>query len=138
MAEVILRRLRYPNEVIEQVKFMVGRHMMFMHVQQMRTAKVRRFMGAPTFEKEMELHRVDCASSNGFTDNYEFLRAKEGEFANQPIMPPPWVTGHDLIKRGMKPGPRFREILEEIQTEQLEGRLSDREAALELLERIIR
>jgi poly(A) polymerase len=138
MAEVILRRLRYPNDVVEQVKFMVGRHMTFMHVQQMRTAKVRRFMGVPTFEKEMELHRVDCASSNGFTDNYEFLRAKEHEFANEPIMPPPLVNGRDLIDRGLKPGPRFREILDEIQTEQLEGRIADRTQALALLENLIR
>jgi len=138
MAEVILRRLRYPNDVVEQVKFMVGRHMTFMHVQQMRTAKVRRFMGVPTFEKEMELHRVDCASSNGFTDNYEFLRAKEHEFANEPIMPPPLVNGRDLIDRGLKPGPRFREILDEIQTEQLEGRIADRAQALALLDNLIR
>jgi len=138
MATMILRRLRYPNEVIDHAVFMIGRHMTFMHVQQMRVAKVRRFMGAATFEKEMELHRVDCASSNGFTDNYEFLRAKELEFANEPVLPPPLVTGRDLIDRGLKPGPRFREILEEIQNEQLEGRLQSREEACELLERIIR
>jgi len=134
MAGTILRRLRYPNEVIEQAVFMVGRHMTFMHVQQMRLAKVRRFMGAPTFHKEMELHRVDCASSNGFTDNYEYLLEKEQAFANEPVLPPPLVTGRDLIERGMKPGPRFKEILEQIQTEQLEGRVGDREAALVMLD----
>jgi poly(A) polymerase len=137
MAGKILRRLRYPNEVIDHVVFMVARHMTFMHVQQMRVAKVRRFMGAPTFSKEMELHRVDCASSNGLTDNYEFLLGKERQFANEPIMPPPLVTGRDLVERGLKPGPRFREILENIQTEQLEGRLGDREAALVILDGLV-
>ena len=133
MAGTILRRLRYPNEVIDNAGFMVGRHMQFMHVRQMRVAKVRRFMGAPTFQKEMELHRVDCASSNGFTDNYEFLREKEREFASEPILPPPLVTGRDLIERGLKPGPRFREILDYLQNEQLEGRVREREVALEML-----
>jgi ABC-type dipeptide/oligopeptide/nickel transport system ATPase subunit len=76
MAETILRRLRYPNQVIDDVVAMVGRHMQFMNVQKMRVAKLKRFMAEPTFEREMELHRVDCASSNGFTDNYEFLQAK--------------------------------------------------------------
>ena len=138
MAGSILRRLRYPNEVIDHASFMVARHMTFMHVRQMRVAKVRRFMGAPTFQKEMELHRVDCASSNGFTDNYEFLREKEHEFANEPVLPPPLVTGRDLIERGLKPGPRFREILDHIQTEQLEGGVRDRDAALAMLEEIIK
>jgi putative nucleotidyltransferase with HDIG domain len=136
MAGAILRRLRYPNEVIEHTVFMVGRHMAFMHVQQMRVAKVRRFMGAPTFQKEMELHRVDCASSNGLTDNYDFLLEKAQSFANEPFLPPPFVTGRDLIQHGLKPGPRFKEILEHIQTEQLEGRVRDRETALEMIDRM--
>ena len=93
-------------------------------------------MAEPTFERELELHRVDCASSNGFTDNYEFLQAKETEFAAEPLIPPPLVTGKDLIKLGLQPGPRFKEILEVIQTEQLEGRILEREAALEWLRQL--
>ncbi|NJM38677.1 MAG: hypothetical protein HC845_12885 [Akkermansiaceae bacterium] len=81
----------------------------------------------------MELHRVDCGSSNGFTDNYEFLLVKAQEFAAEPLIPPPLVTGRDLISLGLQPGPRFKEILEMIQTEQLEGRILDREPALDYL-----
>ncbi len=136
MADEILRRLRYPNDVIAAVVPMVARHMQFMHVQQMRTAKLKRFMAEPTFPKEMELHCVDCGSSNGFTDNYDFLKMKAVEFAAEPLIPPPLVTGKDLIKLGLKPGPRFREILEAIQTEQLEGRILDREPALDYLRKL--
>jgi poly(A) polymerase len=136
MAEGILRRLRYPNDTINSVVPMVARHMQFMNVQKMRVAKLKRFMAEPTFEQEMELHRVDCGSSNGFTDNYEFLQAKSAEFAAQPLIPPPLVTGRDLIQLGLKPGPRFKEILEAIQTEQLEGRILAREPALEYLQQL--
>lgn len=130
MARVILGRLKYPNAVIEAVVAMVGRHMQFMNVQKMRVARLKRFMAEPTFPQEMELHRVDCASSNGFTDNYEYLQAKGEEFASEPLIPPPLVTGRDLIGLGLAPGPRFRDLLETIQNEQLEGRLADREGAL--------
>ncbi|MEY3896578.1 MAG: hypothetical protein RLZZ214_2098, partial [Verrucomicrobiota bacterium] len=133
MADAILRRLRYPNDLIAAVVPMVARHMQFMNVKQMRTAKLKRFMAEPTFPQEMELHRVDCGSSNGFTDNYEFLQSKAEEFASEPLIPPPLVTGRDLIQLGLKPGPRFKEILEAIQTEQLEGRILDREPALTYL-----
>ncbi len=136
MADSILRRLRYPNHVIDAVVPMVARHMQFMNVQKMRVAKLKRFMAEPTFEQEMELHRVDCGSSNGFTDNYEFLRAKEAEFAAEPLIPPPLVTGRDLIKLGMQPGPHFKQILEAVQTEQLEGRILARDPALEYLQRL--
>ena len=63
-------------------------------------------------------------------DNYEFLQRKQAEFANEPIIPPPLVRGDDLIALGMKPGPRFGEILEAVETQQLEGELSDRDEAL--------
>lgn len=130
MAEDMLRRLRFSNEVIEAVVPMVARHMQFMNVQKMRPAKLKRFMSSPQFEQEMELHRVDCASSNGFTDNWEFVREKQVEFSTAPLIPAPLLTGRDLIAMGMRPGPLFGEILEEVQTEQLEGRLSDAEQAL--------
>ena len=110
--------------------------MQFMNVQQMRTAKLKRFMASPTFDEEMELHRVDCGSSNGFTDNYEFLQAKAEEFASEPLIPKPLATGRDLIQLGLTPGPRFKEILEAVQTEQLEGRILDRETALGYLKEL--
>ena len=137
MAESILRRLRYPNQIIAHVTSMVARHMQFMNVQKMRVAKLKRFMSEPTFREELELHRVDCASSNGFTDNYEFLQAKEAEFAAEPLIPPPLVTGRDLIAMGMTPGPRFKVLLDALQTEQLEGRILEREAALDHIRRMV-
>ena len=135
LAEGILRRLKYSNNNTEAVCAMVANHMNFMNVQLMRMAKVKRFMARPTFEDEMELHRVDCGSSNGLTDNYDFLRAKAKEFAAEPLIPPPLITGKDLIDMGLQPGPLFKNILGQIQTEQLEGRLAHREEALEWAKR---
>lgn len=137
MAADILTRLKYPNAVIHSVVPMVARHMQFMNVQKMRVAKLKRFMAEPTFPMEMELHRVDCGSSNGFTDNYEFLQAKESEFSVQPLIPQRFVTGQDLIAKGMSPGPKFRNLLESIETEQLEGRILDRAGALAYLDQLL-
>jgi poly(A) polymerase len=44
-------------------------------------------------------------------------------------LPPPLVTGDDLIALGYSPGPLFREILDAVETEQLEGRLTTPESA---------
>ncbi len=127
----ILRRMRFSNEVIEATVEMVAQHMAFMHVQKMRAAKLRRFMARPTFEEELELHRVDCLGSNGFTDNYEFLLAKREEFASEPIIPPRLVDGRDLMALGFAAGPALGAALTEIQTLQLEGQLTGREDALD-------
>ena len=97
----------------------------------MRVAKLKRFMARPTFDDELELHRVDCEGSHRMLDNYEFLLRKREEFANEPIIPPPLVRGDDLIALGLKPGPKFREILEAVETRQLEGALKTRDEALD-------
>jgi poly(A) polymerase len=43
------------------------------------------------------------------------------------------VTGQDLIGMGLRPGPRFGEILEAVQSRQLEGELTNREEALDFV-----
>jgi poly(A) polymerase len=58
------------------------------------------------------------------------------KFAAEPLIPPPLVTGRDLIRLGLTPGPRFKQILEAIQTEQLEGRILERPAALAHLQQL--
>lgn len=131
MAEEILRRLKFSNHVIESVVEAVANHMVFKDVPKMRVAKLKRFMARPNFEHEMELHRVDCLGCHGMLDNYEFLRAKQEEFANEPLIPARLVTGGDLIALGWKPGPELGSLLTEIQTQQLEGRLTTKEEALD-------
>lgn len=135
MTEEIMRRLRFSGAEIEATVEMVRQHMVFKDTPQMRVAKLKRFMARPTFEDELELHRVDCQGSHGMLDNYEFLLRKREEFANEPIIPPPLVRGDDLIAFGFRPGPKFGKILEAIETRQLEGRLRTREEALEWVKR---
>jgi tRNA nucleotidyltransferase/poly(A) polymerase len=131
IAETVMQRLRFSRAEIDATVEAVRQHMVFKDVPNMRVAKLKRFMARPTFVDELELHRVDCASSHGMLDNYEFLRRKQEEFANEPIIPPPLVRGDDLIVLGLKPGPQFGEILEAVETRQLEGTLTSREEALE-------
>ena len=131
MARAIMERLRFSRDEVEATVEAVDQHMVFKDVQKMRVAKLKRFMARPGFEEEMELHRVDCQSSHAMLDNYDFLRAKQEEFANEPLIPPPLVTGDDLIAFGWKPGPKFKEVLDAVQTRQLEATLTSREEALE-------
>ncbi|MBV8414551.1 MAG: CCA tRNA nucleotidyltransferase, partial [Verrucomicrobia bacterium] len=46
---------------------------------------------------------------------------------------PPLLRGNDLLALGLKPGPRIGELLEAIQTAQLEGEITTRAEALERL-----
>jgi poly(A) polymerase len=131
MAEEILTRLRFSRAEIDATVSAVANHMVFKDVKEMRVAKLKRFMARDGFDDELELHRVDCTSSHGMLDNYEFIRTKRDEFAAAPLIPPPLVNGHDLMKLGITPGPRFKQILDSVANLQLEGTLNTRDAAIE-------
>jgi tRNA nucleotidyltransferase/poly(A) polymerase len=134
MAIEIMTRLRFSNEEIDKVVEAIRNHMVFKDTPNMRPAKLRRFMGRQNFPLELELHRVDCLGSHGDLQTYDLLVDKQREFENEPIIPPPLLTGRDLIALGLKPGPRFGEILEAVQTAQLDGEIKDRAGALKLLQ----
>jgi len=131
MAETILRRLRFSNEEIDKIVLCVREHMRFQFVKEMRPAKLKRILARETFPDELELHRIDCASSHRNMENYEFLKAKAAEMPPEVLKPPPFLTGHDLLALGLKPGPTVGQILRELEELQLEERLKSREEALE-------
>lgn len=123
MAERILKRLRFPKKQIEEIVACVRQHMQFKDVQQMRKATLRRLLLRKTFPLELELHRLDCLGSHGNLEHYEFLLAQAAELKKQPAIRPPLLTGRDLIKLGMKPGPAMGVLLDELREQQLADEL---------------
>jgi poly(A) polymerase len=130
MAAVILTRLRLPKKEIEAAVECIAQHMAFKDVQQMRVSRLKRFLARPTMADELLLHRVDCGGSNQDFSNYDFLVRKMEEFSQEPLIPPPLLTGRDLLALGLNAGPRFKEILDAVQSRQLEGALHGHDEAL--------
>lgn len=130
MTRAIMERLRFSRDEIGTAVELVENHMVFKDVQKMRVSRLKRFMARPHFAEEMILHKVDCESSHGSIENYDFLLEKKAEFASEPLIPPPLVTGRDVLALGWKPGPKIGEILEAAKDRQLEGALKTREKAL--------
>jgi poly(A) polymerase len=135
MTREIMRRLRFSNDAIEEVSECVANHMKFADVRKMRSGKLKLFVSRPTFETEMELHRIDCQSCHGMLDNYYFLKEKLKEYAAEELKPKPLISGHDLIALGIRPGPEMKPLLEEIYVLQLEGSFKSREEAIDWIQK---
>ena len=131
MAEEILTRLKLPNKEKQHIIEAIRGHMRFIDVQKMRVAKLRKMIGAETFDLEMELHRLDCLGSHEMLDNYDFLNCYVEEMVNEPILPDPWLCGHDLIDMGIKEGRLIGKILKEAYDAQMEDQFADRDELLE-------
>ncbi|MDA1312238.1 MAG: CCA tRNA nucleotidyltransferase [Acidobacteria bacterium] len=130
MAEAICQRLRYSRDQTEQAVTLVANHMRFMHLPDMRESTLKKFLRMERFDEHLELHRLDCLGSHGKLRFYEMARQRLEDLPEEQLRPPRLLSGDDLIEAGYEPGPRFQEILSDVEDAQLEGRLSGRDQAL--------
>jgi len=135
MAAEICRRLRFSNDETDQILALVANHMRFADVRRMKQSTLKKFLRLPAFDEHLELHRLDCLSSHGQLDAYDYSREQLQSIPPEAIRPTPLITGRDLIEAGYEPGPRFKEVLTAVEDAQLEGRLASREAAMEYVRR---
>ncbi len=129
MARDILSRLRLSRAVTEKTAALVRGHMQFFDAPVMRPSTLKRFLRRPHFTERLELHRLDKLGSDGNLATWEFAHARRAELNEAELSPAPLLDGDDLIALGVPPGPGLGELLEALETEQLEGRLTDAEAA---------
>jgi tRNA nucleotidyltransferase/poly(A) polymerase len=133
IAEAICRRYRFSTEESEQIVALVANHMRFMAVEQMRTSTLKRFVRLPRFPEHLELHRLDCLSSHRHLDSYAMVRRFLAETPAEEVRPQRVLTGTDLREMGYIPGPLFSEILRAVEDAQLEGQISTKREAEELV-----
>lgn len=131
MAEDICRRFRFSNDETAQIAALVANHMRFKDVHQMKPATLKRFVRLPEFDEHLELHLLDCSSSHGNLNNYEFVKQFLRNTPPEQVRPLKLISGDDLIALGLRPGPEFKAILEAVEEAQLNGTLESREGALQ-------
>ena len=129
-AGAILDRLRFSAADRETIVHAVRNHMRFASVPRMKPAKRRKLIADPGFPLELELHRLDCVGCHGMLDVFVFLLDLLAAEPEQRELPEPLVRGRDLVEAGLRPGPRFRKVLDAVFDRQLAGEFAAREEAL--------
>ena len=127
--ETILRRLCCSGALIDAVRDLVGQHMRFMAIEEMRPHRRERWLRDVEFPLHLELHALDCLASHGGLDKYEFAREALRALPPEPDLP--LVRGSDILAMGLGEGPAVGRILEAVADEQAAGRVTDRENALQ-------
>ena len=107
--------------------------MRFGDVKKMKDSTLKRFFRLPAFEEHLALHRMDCLSSHGLLELYDYAQERYEHMPAEQVRPLLLVTGKDLIDAGYEPGPRFKEMLAAAEDAQLEGSIQSREEGLALV-----
>lgn len=133
LAHGILTRLRFSGEQTELIENLVAQHMRFKDAPKMRESTMKRFLRMENFMEHLELHRIDCLSSNGNLETYKLVLSRLAELGQEELRPKPLLTGQDLIALGYEPGPIFGKILSAVEDAQLEARIATKDDALALV-----
>lgn len=133
MAREIGVRFKLKNDEIERIAYLIGNHMKFKDVMQMRPSTLKRFLSHEHFEDLKTLCRADIMAASRDVSSLEYVERVQKAMTREELRPAPLLGGKDLVELGLVPGPQFAEILKHVEDLQLEGGLMTREQALEFV-----
>jgi poly(A) polymerase len=137
MAGEICLRLKLSNADRERIEWLVERHQFLCEVQQMRTSKLKTTLAHPGIRELLALHRADAEASGRSTEHVDYCEDLLHKWSKEELNPPPLIDGHDLTRLGHKPGPLFKYLLDGVREAQLDGTITTRAQALELVEQLL-
>ncbi len=141
IVDKIAKRLKFSNSLTENIKWLVGHHMMVGDIPKMKKTRQAHWVNHPLFSELLELLRADALGAKPkdlslYNKLKKLLKQKEEKLLP---LPEKLLTGKDLIKRfNLKPGPKVGEILEKVHLAQLEEKIRTKKEALELVKNLIK
>lgn len=138
MAAVIGQRLKLSNAERERVEWLVQKHQYLRDAKQMRPSQLKTILAHPGVHELLALHRADALAAGSSTEHVDYCEQLLKEWTADDLNPSPLLTGDDLIQHGLKPGPSFKRLLDTVREAQLDGAVTSKEQAWELVDRIIR
>jgi poly(A) polymerase len=131
MAAEMLARLKRSREVQERVAYLVKNHLKLCMAPRMRPATLKRMLAEDGFDELMDVAFMDAMASSSYLGFWHFCKHAMATMTEEQIRPPRLIGGEDLKELGFTPGPRFKEILKDVEDQQLDGILATRDDALE-------
>ncbi len=132
-ADAIVSRLRFSNAERAHIVSLVENQDAFFRIRRRSVSEQKRFFRLHRFDDHLELLRIRSEAGGKSLADYGFAQRQFESWSEDDIRPKPLISGEDLITLGFAPGPSFKKILTVVEDEQLQGRLADREAALQFV-----
>jgi poly(A) polymerase len=137
LAGKIGRRLKLSNQEIDDTSWLLRHRHSLDGASMLSLSPLKRVLSQKHAPDLIALIRVRALASDRqpedamFCDDY--LRSTSQEVIN----PSPLISGGDLIKAGFRPGPQFKDVLDQVRDAQLETRIDTSGEAMELATRLV-
>jgi len=123
--------LRCSNYTTDRVSWLIRQQHALDQPDALTLADLKLLMAEAGFEELLQLTTALHMADGRETGRVDEIRKRAAEIPEDQVAPPPLVTGDDLIKAGLRPGPAFKEALFQVYYRQLQNEITDKATALE-------
>lgn len=126
------RRLRYTNKEIDRATWVLNNHPLIANAPRLAWPKLQRLLTHDGATELFALHEAIAGPDNAAV---VFCRERLAWPAER-LNPAPLLAGAALINHGLRPGPEFSKLLEQVRDAQLNGEIHTAAEALALVDRL--
>lgn len=132
----ICRRLKLSNEETDRIVWLAAHQDDPRDAPNWTLAQLKRALAHPYHDDQLQLLHAKLLTEG--TDPHATLFCADYLARTPPeeINPPPFVTGDDLIRLGLSPGPQFKSLLDQVRDAQLNGEIETKADAIALAQRL--
>ena len=134
LVECLKHRLKLSNEETDAIYFALRSQNTLEQASSLPWSQVQPLLISPWISVGVELLELHAEPGDSVIEsNLTWLRTRLA-WPIQQLNPLPLVTGQDLIAKGLKPGPKFKQLLQDVRDQQLDGQLTSTSEAIRWIE----
>lgn len=137
MAAEAAMRLRCSNSEKDRIEWLVGKQNVLEDARSLRVSKLKGILAHRGIQELLELTRAKARAKHSSPDSVNFCEQKLQQWTEEDLNPPALISGNDLQQMGLKPSPLFKQLLDKVREEQLEGNIANREEARSLVKKML-
>jgi poly(A) polymerase len=123
VTSTICDRLKFSNQERDRINWLVTNFYSLDDAIQMKAARLYPVLIEQGIQELLALHQARYTSARQSLAPVEYCRELLRTKTVEELNPPPLLTGEDLKQLGLRPGPHFKTLLQEVREQQLNGEL---------------
>lgn len=132
LMDSVKQRLRMSNDEVAAMSFALSSQDKLQMASQAAWSAIQPLMISSWIEPAIDLLSLRVAIGESTENQVDWLR-QALSLPSSKLNPPVLVTGQDLIANGLKPGPKFKDLLQQVRDMQLDGVLVEAQQAIEFI-----
>ncbi|MSR60570.1 MAG: CCA tRNA nucleotidyltransferase [Planctomycetaceae bacterium] len=133
IVDALCRRMRLSNEERQTVGWLFANRRVLAGAPGWRLSRLKRLLAEPLVDDLLRLTRVAVECGFGDLASVEFCEHYLHDTPRDEIDPAPLLGGADLLRLGLRPGAKFKELIDKVRDAQLDGLIHTRDDAVQLV-----